>query len=270
VSTIHAFAAALLRERPFEARLDPGFQVAAEIAGERVLDDAWEAWFDERMEKADPTLVRALTLGLKLKDLKQAAVRMAHERDVLGAAVPRPPFATTSLRDRVREAVATLQPLKARCTNTGDDAYQQIERLEAFLNRADRANGLPLERLLRELWVVANKGQQGNWNPKEACKDVKAELKALKEAKEAYETASDADVAWGLRDVLRGFLDAYEARKRERAVVDYVDLLLNTRDVLTGELPVRRYFQRRFDYILVDEFQDTDPLQAQIALPKLV
>jgi ATP-dependent helicase/nuclease subunit A len=44
VSTIHAFAAALLRERPFEARLDPGFQVAADIAGERVLDDAWEAW----------------------------------------------------------------------------------------------------------------------------------------------------------------------------------------------------------------------------------
>jgi ATP-dependent exoDNAse (exonuclease V) beta subunit len=266
VSTIHAFAAALLRERPFEARLDPGFQVAAEIAGERVLDDAWDAWFDERMSEADATLVRALTLGLKLKDLKQAAVRMTHERDVLGAAVPRPPFTTTKLRDRVREAVATLQPLKARCTNTDDDAYQQILRLEAFLNRADKASGLALERLLRELWVVANKGQQGNWKPKEACKDVKAELKALKDAKDAYETASDADLAWALRHVLRGFLDAYEARKRERAVVDYADLLLKARDVLRKELPVRRYFQKRFDYILVDEFQDTDPLQAQIAL----
>ena len=56
VSTIHAFAQALLKERPFEAGLDPGFQVAAEIAGERVLEDAWDAWFDARMAEADDTL----------------------------------------------------------------------------------------------------------------------------------------------------------------------------------------------------------------------
>jgi ATP-dependent exoDNAse (exonuclease V) beta subunit len=48
-------------------------------------------------------------------------------------------------------------------------------------------------------------------------------------------------------------------------VVDFQDLLLRARDVLTRSLPVRRYFQRRFDFILVDEFQDTDPLQAEIA-----
>ena len=265
VSTIHAFAQALLKERPFEAGLDPGFQVAAEIAGERVMDDAWDGWFDARMAEADDTLLRALTLGLKIDDLKKAAVRMAHERDVLGLPVPRPPFAATSLRDRVREAVATLRPLKASCTKTDDDAYQQILRLEAFLARAERADGLALERLLRELDVVAHKGQQGNWKPKEACKDAKAELKAVKDAQASYVKASNADLAWALRDRLRGFLDRYEAAKRERAVVDYADLLLKTRDVLTREVPVRRYFQKRFDFVLVDEFQDTDPLQAQIA-----
>jgi ATP-dependent exoDNAse (exonuclease V) beta subunit len=56
VSTIHAFAAGLLCERPFEAGLDPGFQVAAEIAGERVLEDTWDACFDARMAEADPRL----------------------------------------------------------------------------------------------------------------------------------------------------------------------------------------------------------------------
>jgi ATP-dependent exoDNAse (exonuclease V) beta subunit len=166
----------------------------------------------------------------------------------------------------VREAVATLLPLKPRCTDTEDEAYQQIERLESFLKRADRASGLPFERLLRELYVATNRGNQTNWKPKEACKSAKDEFKAVMKAQEAYQKGSDADLAWARRDVLRGFLDAYEARKRDRAVVDYADLLLKTRDVLTKELPVRRYFQKRFDYILVDEFQDTDPLQAQIAL----
>lgn len=266
VSTIHAFAAALLRERPFEAGLDPGFQVAAEIAGERVTDDAWDAWFDQCMAEADPTLLRALTLGLKLKDLKQAGIRMAYERDILGAPQVRPPFATTSLRNRVREAVTTLRGLKPRCTHTDDGAYQQIERLEAFQKRAERADGLALERLLRELYVDARSGKQDNWSPTQACKDAKKELDNLKKAQASYVKDGDADLAWALRDRLRGFLDAYEARKQQRAVVDYADLLLKARDVLTRHLPVRRYFQQRFDYILVDEFQDTDPLQAQIAL----
>jgi ATP-dependent helicase/nuclease subunit A len=265
VSTIHAFAQALLKERPFEAGLDPGFQVAAEIAGERVLEDAWDAWFDARMAEADDTLLRALTLGLKIEDLRKAAATMARERDILGQLTARPAFDATSLRDRLRAANASLKPLKHNCTNTEDDAYQQIERLEAVQKRAARADGLALERLSRELEVVAHKGQQGNWKPKEACKDAKAEFKALKEAQGNYVTASNADLAWALRDRLRGFLDGYEALKRDRALVDYTDLLLKARDVLTQAVPVRRYFQKRFDFILVDEFQDTDPLQAQIA-----
>jgi len=128
VSTIHAFAQALLKERPFEAGLEPGFQVAAEIAGERVLDDAWDAWFDARMAEADDTLLRALTLGLKIDDLRKAAITMAHERDVLGQPTERPAYNATTLRDRLREAVETLKPPKKSCTNTDDDAYQQITR----------------------------------------------------------------------------------------------------------------------------------------------
>ena len=127
------------------------------------------------------------------------------------------------------------------------------------------ADDLALERLRRDLYVVAHKGKQDNWNPKQACKDVKAELKSLKDAQAAYVQASNADLAWTLRDTLRGFLDAYESAKRERAVVDFAGLLLEARDVLARSVPVRRYFQRRFDFILIDEFQDTDPLQAQIA-----
>jgi ATP-dependent helicase/nuclease subunit A len=262
VSTIHSFAANLLRERPFEAGLDPGFAVAAEIAGERVLEDTWDAWFDRRMSEADPALVRALALGLKIADLRTAARRMASDRDILGRAETRPAFDGASLRTHLREAVAALQPLKARCTDPGDDAYQQIQALEVVLPRAEHAEGLALERLLRELYVVAHKGQQANWNPKEACKEAKAALKSLKDAQAAYVAASDADLAWSLRDKLRGFLEAYATAKRERAVVDFADLLLQTRDVLARSLAVRRYFQKRFDFILVDEFQDTDPLQA--------
>lgn len=58
----------------------------------------------------------------------------------------------------------------------------------------------------------------------------------------------------------------YERVKSERKVVDQVDLLLKLRDVLATDKEARRYFQSLFDHILVDEFQDTDPLQAEIIL----
>ncbi len=265
VSTIHAFGAALLRERPFEAGLDPGFTVAADVASDRTFDDAWDAWLDERMSEADPVLVRGLACGLKLGALKSAAHRVTGDRDILGRETKEPPFGTDSLLDRMRAAVRTIAPLKGSCQDTSDDAYRSVLNLEADLARAERLDETSREVFLRDLSVQAHRGKQASWRPKEACKDTKAELKAVKDAQAAWKGASDAHLAWALRDRLRDFLAAYEDTKRERAVVDFQDLLLRTRDVLTRSVPVRRYFQRRFDSVLVDEFQDTDPLQVEIA-----
>ena len=46
--------------------------------------------------------------------------------------------------------------------------------------------------------------------------------------------------------------------------LNYQDLLLLTADLLRNQLEVRKYFQRQYTHLLVDEFQDTDPLQAEI------
>src|SRR5690606_17288384 len=45
-----------------------------------------------------------------------------------------------------------------------------------------------------------------------------------------------------------------------------LDLLLKARDLVRDDSEVRASFQRRFARIFVDEFQDTDPLQAEILL----
>src|SRR5690606_38641039 len=73
VSTIHAFAAALLRERPFEAGVGPSFGVVADVAGERTFDDAWNRWIEERLTTGDETLMRAVHLGLDIGAFQEAA-----------------------------------------------------------------------------------------------------------------------------------------------------------------------------------------------------
>jgi len=61
-------------------------------------------------------------------------------------------------------------------------------------------------------------------------------------------------------------VDQYDRLKRRAGKLDFVDLLLLARDLVRDKADVRRYLQDRFTHIFIDEFQDTDPLQAEILL----
>jgi len=61
-----------------------------------------------------------------------------------------------------------------------------------------------------------------------------------------------------------GLRDLYADYKRQAALLDFDDLLHHARDLLIGNPAVRQALARRYPRILVDEFQDTDPLQAEI------
>jgi len=67
-----------------------------------------------------------------------------------------------------------------------------------------------------------------------------------------------------IRDRLPAFAKAYEARKREQKVCDYDDLLESWLALLRQSPEVAAYFTHRFRHVLVDEYQDTNTLQAQI------
>jgi DNA helicase-2/ATP-dependent DNA helicase PcrA len=67
-----------------------------------------------------------------------------------------------------------------------------------------------------------------------------------------------------ISDRLPGFAKAYDARKREQKVCDYDDLLEHWLELLKQAPEVRAYFNDRFRHVLVDEYQDTNTLQAQI------
>ena len=264
VSTIHAFASALLRERPFEAGIDPSFAVVADVAGERTFDEAWNGWIEERLTAGDEALMRAVHLGLQIADFQKAARRVVAERDVLGLPVVPEAFEPAALLTELETALGPLKKQKKYCQDESDGAYQMIQELEERIREARRLTGTALEVFLRRVRITAHKGSQSNWETKTVCVDVKAELKRLKAAAEAWVERSDADVNQALCERLLGFLQRYETQKAEGALADFQDLLLRARDVLAASVPVRRYFQAKFDRILVDEFQDTDPLQAEL------
>ncbi len=65
-------------------------------------------------------------------------------------------------------------------------------------------------------------------------------------------------------DALATLKRAFETAKRQRQLLDYDDLLVRLRDLLRAHVSVREAISRRFRFILVDEYQDTNRLQADL------
>jgi ATP-dependent helicase/nuclease subunit A len=81
-----------------------------------------------------------------------------------------------------------------------------------------------------------------------------------------FKVNADADLASMLRDEMVSLVDSYLDLKRRGGKLDFNDLLILVRDLLRSNREVREYLQRRYSHIFVDEFQDTDPLQAEILI----
>jgi ATP-dependent exoDNAse (exonuclease V) beta subunit len=95
---------------------------------------------------------------------------------------------------------------------------------------------------------------------------VEAERAALHEELTAFVRKADADLAACLHAELMPVVAAYEAEKARAGALDFVDLLIKTRDLVRHSRPVRAALQRRFTHLFIDEFQDTDPLQSELVL----
>ena len=65
-------------------------------------------------------------------------------------------------------------------------------------------------------------------------------------------------------ELLELFGGHYAARKRARSGLDFEDLELGARDLLAADDGLRARYAERFSHILVDEFQDTNPLQNEL------
>jgi ATP-dependent helicase/nuclease subunit A len=67
-------------------------------------------------------------------------------------------------------------------------------------------------------------------------------------------------------DFLRRAVSVYERLKLATGGLDFNDLLLTSTRGLKSQPELRKYFQSRYTHLLVDEFQDTDPIQAEMIL----
>ncbi|HLG19383.1 MAG TPA: UvrD-helicase domain-containing protein [Bdellovibrionota bacterium] len=266
ISTIHAFAASLLRERPIDAGIDPNFEQLDGIAADLFRRKCYDRWLPQALEKNPGPFSRAIAAGLSFSHIQETAFALYDHRDVIAQIPPFPP--SPDMENLFRELAAESERLwglaTRECVDTEDEGYRQIERFYREVRAARAASVEGKERALLLRIDPKPKGNQKRWARADACREQRAAMTALAGRLEKTKETLRESIAGELIGWLSDFVLFVEAEKRRSGKLDFDDLLFLARDLLKRIPDVRSYFQRRYRYFLVDEFQDTDPVQAEI------
>jgi ATP-dependent exoDNAse (exonuclease V) beta subunit len=281
VNTIHGFCAELLRERPVEAGVDPLFVVLTETQAARVYTRAFHAWLQEVLQQPPEGVRRALrrsTFGGEsagpIDRLRDAGLRLVAWRH-LDRPWHRPAWDREANIRIVAAAVHELADMSAD-GSPSDNLFVDlgpVRRLSGQL-RLEQTFGQEnldawearLVDLSRERSLIRTRKGSGRKFGRHVRADVQAARDRLFPMLLEFRRDADADLAALLQAELRGAADRYSSLKVQQGALDFADLLVLTRDLLRGDDDVRAECQRRFTRLFVDEFQDTDPVQAEILL----
>ncbi len=283
VSTIHSFCADLLRERPVEARVDPLFRVLTEGQAERLFNEAFAAWFQERLEHPPEGVRRSLRRGSRasrpgdvdedgpIERLRRAGLELIQWRD-FPARWTRKPFDRREAIARLVGLVRALAEVSKKPSYIADNLFldtEPVRRLARDLEGAeddDQREALLIELRRNRDFKRMRKGSGPGYSKGTPRAQVLEARDALVKALEDFQLRADGDLAALLHDELLACVQRYETLKAREGALDFLDLLLRARDLVRDDHIVREHFQGRFTRIFVDEFQDTDPLQAELLL----
>jgi ATP-dependent exoDNAse (exonuclease V) beta subunit len=292
-TTIHGFCQRLTTPYPIEANVDPGAVMMDEGEADLNHKTLLRQWLRHRLEGAqtDNPLAELLVIegdqGLRLVEQLAEARRTRRT-----ATAPQPKLSQNRI-DQFHKAVVSFRRWYAGVQSQGLEEATTTEYISQF-EMLDQlyAPGFREETTFRQLWIYAHPLHlsamkkdsyefkqykcKGRW--REAAKFTgQSQAKADRYNEEACnlydEVAGALERLVGLAaesaqsqliSALDDFQASFRAFKRESALLDFDDLLYFARDLLRTRPAVRAALADRYQHILVDEFQDTDPLQSEI------
>lgn len=270
ISTIHAFALGVLRSFAAENGIDPEFTTLDEVSAGRRFQSQWRAFLDDTGR--DPVAVeafrRALALGLTPGQVEKLAeglwrhgpaAELLHETPLTATPPPLDPegwrqqlldigFDDVPASDLLRRAI------EVALTKLGLLVHASPEEREARLAGIAPA------------FKPVSRGTQPNWGGKERVEGARATFRQVcDEVSEALAGLRSEALAGLLPIIVRFVIEDSRARLRDGELT-FDDLILRLANLLRDRPAACRRLRARYSALLIDEFQDTDPLQVRIAL----
>jgi exodeoxyribonuclease-5 len=292
-TTIHGFCQRLTTPYPIEGNVDPGAVMMDEGEADLNHKTLLRQWLRNRLEgpQADDPLAELLVIegeqGLGL--IEQLAEARRARRTARAPEVT----LTQSHIDEFRNSVTLFREWYAGVQKQGFEEPGTSQHISEFEMLAESyTSGLQVDTSFKRLWAYAhpphisamNKDscrfgpyrRKGKWADAAKCigQSKSKGHQYNDEACALYESVAERlqilvglaaeSVQSQLISALDDFQASFPAFKRESALLDFDDLLYFARDLLRTHPSVRAALAERYQRILVDEFQDTDPLQSEI------
>ncbi len=282
VNTIHGFCSDLLRERPLEAGIDPRFEMLDEPGSTRLFDGVFNAWFQEMLAEPAEGVRRMLRRPLggeqegetAVGALRNAAWELSQWRD-FRTPWRRDPFDRDARMDALAREIEAVAQLTAAPSNRNDNLFRDTDPVRRFrraLAMKEEAVGRDHDGLeadiaaLARSWRDRRKGYGSGYKKGVDRATVLDAVDHLREELARFMEAAEADLAALLQRELLVVVDRYQDAKEQSGRLDFLDLLIRARDLVVESAAARTLFQERITHLFVDEFQDTDPIQAELLL----
>jgi ATP-dependent helicase/nuclease subunit A len=270
VGTIHSFCARLLRERPVEAGVDLSFEEIDDTKDEMLRKQAWDEHVARLHATNGPILKRLNELGIPISDLAPAFHKLANYPDVGAWPCDQPPMPDfKEAREGLLEFVDHVEGVKEHFPQNYldyDDLMRKYARISRMARHRDLNSAADLVSILEAF--TAAKSEPAKWVD---CDKTlpKSETTRWHEYRASFQPFI---IAWrkycypSCLEAIRPALDIYDRLRAQSAKLNYQDLLMRAADLLRDKPNIREYFRNRFSHLLVDEFQDTDPVQAEVMM----
>ena len=273
IGTIHSFCARLLREHPLEVGLDPTFEQIPADERVRFESDFWDRYLERLVREADPIL----------NELSNVNLNPSHIRDLFREVVKHPDVVFP--HDTVETiSVAEMADLRHKLEDIVETGWELIDEKEPKMGWDS------LQKIIRNLHYTH---EVAGWDEPSTLLDALSKLCSPTEINIVRNRWRDPGLAVEFRDRVREFADKNELAKRgaefqnahryqlamriairgaqefadyRRRIgrLDYQDLLGLSAELLRRSADARHQLGDKYRRILVDEFQDTDPLQTEI------
>lgn len=269
ISTLHGFAKRILTENLLEAGLPPAIEVLSEIRDELDFQAEWQSfltnWLNNPTKQA--LIERSMAVGVTTNNLQALAKMLRDEWDRLP---PTPTAAAPLIKLELENIVAQVRELvsyQRHCTVDSDTMLTRLKEFDLWLSTAplattdaeffDVLGNLPSPR-------VGNIGRAGNWTAGKLT-EIRESARNIEAAVEAVRAEVSHNLLSLLLEDLRVFTLECVSRRKTAGQLRFHDLLVIAAQELRGNAELRSKLHRRYRHLIIDEFQDTDPIQIEIA-----
>lgn len=283
IGTIHAFCGRILREHALEIGLPPGFSAGLEDEEEETLRQQVWADYIQQLHTPDDSdskkqLDRLTEYGLRpsdLVDLFGTASRYP-ELDLYTNRPETPPDLSSAVEEAKRVVRAWHPKIPSDPLEERDGAQKALDRAAGMLRHKSLESPAEQARFLTILDdAYKDSKEQGNvtlkaWGEsstpeREEAHKLRDEvfpqlIATIRPSLHAWQACAHHEAVQFVQPAAERYLKV----RREQGRLTHHDVLYFTRELLRTRPEVRRQVQERTPRLLVDEFQDTDPLMAEI------